>query len=89
MASCARDSGWCDGRLCEDRGVPCPNSDRRRRARRAAWACAGYALLVAIVAGWSAVVAHTYEYVHGLVGGVLIAALVWAGITSWREAHDG
>lgn len=24
---CARDSGWCDGVACSDRGVDCPRSD--------------------------------------------------------------
>lgn len=24
---CARDSDWCDGRLCRERGIDCPNAD--------------------------------------------------------------
>ena len=24
---CARDSDWCDGTLCRERGIDCPNAD--------------------------------------------------------------
>lgn len=25
--SCARDSDWCDGQICRDLGIDCPNAD--------------------------------------------------------------
>lgn len=29
---CARDSGWCDGVLCRQHGINCPNADPVHRA---------------------------------------------------------
>lgn len=28
---CARDSDWCDGRVCAERGIACPNADPEPR----------------------------------------------------------
>lgn len=27
---CPRDSDWCDGRICVEHGIECPNADRSR-----------------------------------------------------------
>lgn len=32
---CARDSDWCDGVICRERGIDCPNAEPAQSSQRA------------------------------------------------------